>query len=560
MEQLKRYIVIIALCFCIGTSFTYLFKDRVKGESLPAITVNTKIVAFGDSLVSGYGATAGNDFVSVLSRRIGVTIVNKGINGDTTASALLRVDRDVTSLRPDIVIVLLGGNDILQRTGRTELFANLKIIVQKIQDNGAKVIVVGLDDEIFGVDYESGYRNVAAETGAAYVPNVLDGLLGDRTYSSDGVHPNDRGNQVIADRIFPILQNTINTLPNQDLSVTCRASSATGTSGQSITWSSYATGGTGNYRYAWSGEGISPGSTQSSSSSVSTTYYSPGAKNATVRVTSGSREVSVQCSEAVTIQDPVLVGQCSVAAYPNTTSEGGYRVRFDSAFIGGATSTLVNWSGSENLSSSNFSVEKVYTTPGLKTTQVTGRAGTQTLNLSCSVTLPPRPATTNIQPIGGQCSGTVQGKSVVWNATATGSSGNYVYQWNGSDALVGTTSSFTHVYETEGIKTANVSIYSGTEKIDLSCQVSISNAAAAPKSGCFIATAAYGTELEPEVQTLRHFRDEGLLETAVGQKFVDAYYELSPPVADYIRDKAVLKAAVRGLLRPAIFTLEKAGY
>lgn len=65
---------------------------------------------------------------------------------------------------------------------------------------------------------------------------------------------------------------------------------------------------------------------------------------------------------------------------------------------------------------------------------------------------------------------------------------------------------------------------------------------------CFIATAAYGSWLEPEVETLRVFRDQQLLSNAAGRWFVDFYYRHSPPVADYIRERESLRAAVRAVL------------
>jgi subtilisin family serine protease len=78
--------------------------------------------------------------------------------------------------------------------------------------------------------------------------------------------------------------------------------------------------------------------------------------------------------------------------------------------------------------------------------------------------------------------------------------------------------------------------------------------------GCFIATAAFGTYQEPEVMVLRHFRDGSLLTNNAGRKFVQVYYKYSPPVADYIRDKPVLKTVVRGMLTPLIWTAKRMGY
>jgi serine protease len=74
-------------------------------------------------------------------------------------------------------------------------------------------------------------------------------------------------------------------------------------------------------------------------------------------------------------------------------------------------------------------------------------------------------------------------------------------------------------------------------------------------SGCFIATAAYGTYQEPEVKILRNFRDEILLNTTIGRSLVETYYTYSPPVADFIRDKPVLKTVVRVALTPIIALL-----
>lgn len=73
---------------------------------------------------------------------------------------------------------------------------------------------------------------------------------------------------------------------------------------------------------------------------------------------------------------------------------------------------------------------------------------------------------------------------------------------------------------------------------------------------CFIATAAYGSLMEPHVQVLRKFRNEFLLTNFVGKKFVETYYRYSPPLAQFISEHEILKAAVRILLWPIVFTAE----
>lgn len=77
--------------------------------------------------------------------------------------------------------------------------------------------------------------------------------------------------------------------------------------------------------------------------------------------------------------------------------------------------------------------------------------------------------------------------------------------------------------------------------------------------GCFIATAAYGSYLHPQVQVLRDFRDTCLLTNAPGRAFVALYYRLSPPVADYISQHEIIRLLVRLLLTPIVMTVGHLG-
>jgi hypothetical protein len=78
-----------------------------------------------------------------------------------------------------------------------------------------------------------------------------------------------------------------------------------------------------------------------------------------------------------------------------------------------------------------------------------------------------------------------------------------------------------------------------------------------PKFKCFIATAAYGTESAAEIDTLRAFRDEVLLESSLGSQLVEWYYQTSPPVADFISDHEGLRTLVREfLVDPIVWLVE----
>lgn len=79
---------------------------------------------------------------------------------------------------------------------------------------------------------------------------------------------------------------------------------------------------------------------------------------------------------------------------------------------------------------------------------------------------------------------------------------------------------------------------------------------AAGASGCFIATAAYGSPLEPHVVALRHFRDQYLARTALGRSFIRFYYRHSPPLATVVARHQSLRFLVRVLLTPLVLLIE----
>jgi acyl-CoA thioesterase-1 len=174
----------------------------------PTSPASVTVVAFGDSLTSGTGVGSGRDYVSLLSNRTGVAIVNAGRSGDTTATALLRLDAAVLSRDPDIVIVFFGGNDLLQGVPVQRRTANITEIVERIRARGAEVMVVGLASGFLD-PFDGALAGIAVGTSSTLVPAVLDGILGVPNLMSDLVHPNEAGHAVIADRIEPALRTVL---------------------------------------------------------------------------------------------------------------------------------------------------------------------------------------------------------------------------------------------------------------------------------------------------------------------------------------------------------------
>jgi acyl-CoA thioesterase I len=185
---------------------TFLFFGKEKITNYPP--KEGPIVIFGDSLVAGVGASKGNDLASILSKKIGEPIENFGISGDTTEQGLSRIDT-VLERKPRITIVLLGGNDFLRKVPIEETFSNLRTIIDKLQASGSIVLLLGVRGGLLTDQFDSYYEDLAQETGSAYVPNVLSGLLADSRYMSDAIHPNDAGYSRIADRVYPVLKELL---------------------------------------------------------------------------------------------------------------------------------------------------------------------------------------------------------------------------------------------------------------------------------------------------------------------------------------------------------------
>lgn len=169
------------------------------------------IIAFGDSLTRGYGiASPDKNYVAFLSDYIRMPIINAGKTGDTTSDALVRLQTDVLDKNPDIVILFLGGNDFFEGYTSEVIKVNLTTIIHKIGKIGAKIILIGGNSQI-APEYERVIQQVAStEKVFAYIPAILNSISLRKDMLYDMIHPNEKGHEIIAQKILPALQGALN--------------------------------------------------------------------------------------------------------------------------------------------------------------------------------------------------------------------------------------------------------------------------------------------------------------------------------------------------------------
>ena len=164
------------------------------------------ILAFGDALLAGYGLNSGDNYPSKLeaalrARGINARIVNAGISGETTEQGLARMPAllDAQTTKPELVIVSLGGNDMLQGRPPAQTRANLEQILRILKQRGIRVLLLGMMAAPdlradYARDFNPIYPSLAHAYGARLVPFFLQPLAGKPDLvQPDRVHPTALG-------------------------------------------------------------------------------------------------------------------------------------------------------------------------------------------------------------------------------------------------------------------------------------------------------------------------------------------------------------------------------
>lgn len=199
----------------------------------PATTVPVSgpkrtVLAFGDSLYAGYGLKRGESLPDAIQARlraegIDATVVNAGVSGDTTAGGRRRLayTLDRMATKPDLVLLGLGGNDVLRQVAPAETRANMAAMLDELAKRGIPVVLTGMmAPPNLGPDFAGRFNaiwpDLAREHEAVLDPFILQGVIGNRQLMlPDGVHPNARGVERMANRVAPLVAKRLEALPGK---------------------------------------------------------------------------------------------------------------------------------------------------------------------------------------------------------------------------------------------------------------------------------------------------------------------------------------------------------
>ncbi len=178
-----------------------------------AIPSEATVLALGDSLTSGVGASADTAYPAVLQRLTGWKVVNAGVSGDTSAGALQRLPGLLQQHRPALVIVSIGGNDFLRRQSASATRANVHQICVDATVGGAQVLLVAIPEftilaTLGQLSDHAMFEDIAKELGIPLHRKGWSGVLADARLRSDNIHANAAGYELFTQGLVDTLKDT----------------------------------------------------------------------------------------------------------------------------------------------------------------------------------------------------------------------------------------------------------------------------------------------------------------------------------------------------------------
>ncbi len=178
------------------------------------------VLIFGDSLSAGYGIEVDQSWASLLQARLKKQgyehqVVNASISGETTEGGATRISAALDEFSPELVILVLGGNDGLRGFPASRMKANLTTIIATAKSSGANVVLLGIRIPTnygprYSASFEKVFRDVSAEHNVEWIEFFMEGIaLNDELLQDDRIHPNSKAQPILLDNAWPIISATL---------------------------------------------------------------------------------------------------------------------------------------------------------------------------------------------------------------------------------------------------------------------------------------------------------------------------------------------------------------
>ena len=228
MDQLsllrQHFNSLVVGLFCAGfCSVSSASENSPSVKASQGDTSGKVVLIVGDSLSAEYGLTRGTGWVNLMSQQaakesVKVKFVNASISGDTSSGGVSRLPQLLSSHKPHLLVVELGGNDALRGLSMNMTQQNLITMAREGKKSGAKVLIVGMQvPPNYGANYTQQmaqtYQKVSQETGAELNNHFLKGIADDpdplRWFQPDRIHPNEGAQSLMMKNIWPQMKKML---------------------------------------------------------------------------------------------------------------------------------------------------------------------------------------------------------------------------------------------------------------------------------------------------------------------------------------------------------------
>jgi acyl-CoA thioesterase-1 len=178
------------------------------GPKMARLDANATILAFGDSLTFGSGASPAESYPAVLETLIGRKVVRSGVPGEVSEEGLARLPAVLDEVSPALLVLCEGGNDFLQKKDDAQAQANVREMVKLARERNIAVVLIATPKPGLGVATPKFYAEIGRDFGIPVEGAILESVLTDRSLKSDLVHPNAQGYRRIAESLAKLLRKS----------------------------------------------------------------------------------------------------------------------------------------------------------------------------------------------------------------------------------------------------------------------------------------------------------------------------------------------------------------